>query len=48
MRSKTRVADAKQTDANREFKSQQLTGWQWFVMALIAFTIIDRFVLGVL
>jgi len=33
-------------DANREFKSQQPIEWQWFVIALVAFAIMDFLCLG--
>jgi hypothetical protein len=35
------VMPATQTDANREFKSPRRTEWQWFVIALVAFAIMD-------
>ena len=35
------VKPATQSDANREFKSQQRIEWQWFVTALVAFAIMD-------
>jgi hypothetical protein len=36
-----RVPHSTQTDANREFKTARHTSYQWFVTALIVFTIID-------
>jgi hypothetical protein len=35
------VKPATQTDANREFKGPRHTEWQWFVIALVAFAIMD-------
>ena len=35
------VRFASQTDFNREFKRQRRIGWKWFMLALVAFTIID-------
>jgi hypothetical protein len=35
------VKPATQSDANREFKSPRHTEWQWFVIALVMFAIMD-------
>jgi hypothetical protein len=45
MRSISRVRNAKETDANREFKNRTCAGWGWFFPALIAFISIDYFTL---
>jgi hypothetical protein len=37
---------ATQTDAKREFKYPRHTGWQWFVVTLVAFAIMDYLCLG--
>jgi hypothetical protein len=46
MNSNFRIRDAKHTDLNREFKRTRHTGWQWFIIALLAFTILDYLCLG--
>ena len=35
------VRSSSQTDLNREFKGQRRIGWNWFLIALLAFTVID-------
>jgi hypothetical protein len=35
------VRFSSQTDLNREFKRQRRIGWNWFLIALLAFTAID-------
>jgi hypothetical protein len=47
MRLKFRSTDAKQTDANKEFERQRRTEWQWFMVALIGFTIIGFLYLSI-
>jgi hypothetical protein len=45
MRSTSHAPNAKETDANREFKHTSRTSWEWFFLALIAFMSIDYFTL---
>jgi len=35
------VRFSSQTDLNREFRRERRIGWNWFLIALLAFTIID-------
>ena len=35
------VRSSRQTDLNREFKKPRYTEWQWFLIPLLAFTVID-------
>jgi hypothetical protein len=39
------VRPSSQTDTNREFKNSRSAAWQWFLIALFLFTIIDYFYL---
>jgi hypothetical protein len=41
MKSKFGTQDARQSEANREFKNQRHGASPWFIVALIGFTIID-------
>ena len=34
-----------QTELNREFKAERYSGWQWSLIALLAFIVIDSFYL---
>jgi hypothetical protein len=36
-----RVKDSSQTDLDRELKREHYTEWQWFLIPLLALTIID-------
>jgi hypothetical protein len=39
------VRHSRHNEANVEFKDRSRSGWEWFVSALIVFTLIDYFVL---
>jgi hypothetical protein len=40
------IRATRERKANREFESSRLTGWQWFVVTLAAFTMMDYLCLG--
>jgi hypothetical protein len=46
MKSIFRVPDATQTDLKREFGRRGRTDWQWVIVALLAFAILDYLTFG--